>query len=67
MTKSVIYGSYDILIKVTLRIKILIHLIILVVKTALPMPWNNPITAQTEKQPVYIYMKTKVCVIIDHQ
>jgi hypothetical protein len=40
------------LIKVPLRTEILINLIILDLKTALPMPWNNPIAAQTEKQTI---------------
>jgi hypothetical protein len=37
------------LIKVPLRTKILINIILLDLKTALKMLWNNPITAQTEK------------------
>ena len=55
-------ASCDILMKVPPRIKILIHLIILDLKTALPMPWNNPTTPQTENNPIYIYIY--ICMLL---
>ena len=43
-------ASCKFLIKVPLRTEILINFITLDLKSALPMLWNNPISATTQKQ-----------------